>query len=702
MPKFELEIGEQKLVVELRNLAERANGEVMLKYGDTQVLTTAVMSEKELEGLGFFPLTVNYEERYYAAGKILGSRYIKREGKPSDNAVLISRMIDRSIRPFFDQDLKREIQVIITCLSWDEENDPDVLGILSASLALSLSNICWQGPVGVVRIGRKNDKLILNPTYKDREEGDFDIVLVGKKEGEAILISMAEAQAREVEEDLILSALKVALPQIKKLIDFQEEIVKKAGKEKIVIEKEKEGAWEEKAKEFLKGKIEKILFAKEKREAKDEGFEEAGQLNELKKEFIEQIEKSFSGKTALAKEFFEKEVKTTVQEKAVFEAQRVDGRALEEMREISCEVGIIPRAHGSGLFCRGITKSLSILTLGGPGEQQLIEGMEIVAKKRFLHHYNFPPYCVGEVARLTAPSRREIGHGILVEKALFPLIPEFKEFPYTIRVVSEILSSNGSTSMASVCSSCLALMDAGVPINRPVAGIAIGLMRQGKNYKLLADIQGPEDFYGDMDFKVAGSRKGITALQMDVKDAGIEEKLFQEALLLAKKVRLQILDMMEKTLKNPRHELSSFAPRVYVLEILPEKIGELIGPRGSNIKGIIEETGAEIDIEPLGNVYITSSNESAAKRAFALVKNFTREIKVGEVFLGKVKKILPKGALLELNAGQTGLLPSSQLPGGIRVGDKISVGVASIDEMGRINLASRKASSNFKKYDGRR
>lgn len=704
--KFEFKIGEKNLEFKITNLAERANGEIMMRYGDTQVLATSTMSENEAVGLDYFPLSVNHEERYYAAGKILGSRYIKREGKPSDNATAISRLIDRTIRPLFDKSFKREVQVIITCLSWDEENDPDILGILGASLSLLISDIPWEGPVGAVRIGIKDGKLILNPTYQEREESALDIVFSGIKRDGEILINMIEAGAKEAKEELILEAVKLARPEIEKLIELQETIRKEIGKEKIVVEKKEEPELKASVSNFLGDKIETILSNKSGVVSEREGMERAKNIDELQRELIEYIKTEYPGKEALVKSFFEEKVNEIVHQKAIKNEERVDGRKLDELRKISCEVGLIPRTHGSGLFCRGLTKSLSILTLGGPGEQQLIEGMGIMGKKRFLHHYNFPPYSTGEVKRLASPSRREIGHGMLAERALLTIIPEFDDFPYTIRIVSEILCSNGSSSMASVCSSCLALMDAGVPIKKPIAGIAVGLMtKEGAyltdhslkdaDYKLLTDIQGPEDFHGDMDFKVAGTRDGITALQMDVKILGIGEKVLKETLLRGKKARLEILDLIEKTIEKPREKLSPFAPKIYKLQIPTEKIGEVIGPKGNTIKRIIEETGATIDIEETGMVFITSQDEDSAKRAVEFIKNITREVKTGEIFLGKVKKVLNFGAILELGFGQEGLLHSSRTKEPLRAGEKVSVKVISIDEQGRVNLDLEKP---FKKY----
>ena len=698
-----IEIGNKKIEFEIKDLAERANSNVMIRSGDSQVFITAVMSEQDVENLGFFPLTVNYEEKYYAAGKILGSRYIRREGRPSDNATVISRLIDRTIRPVFNQDLKRAVQVIATSLSWDQENDPDVLGLLGASLALTISDIPWQGPIGAVRIGIKNEKIIINPTYEEREHSALDIIFSGIKKNKEILINMIEANAEEISEDLILKALEKALPEIKKLIDFQEKIQSKFGKQKILIESKMDLELETQVKKFLGNKIEKILFPTSlvpgKIVPKEQGFEKTRKLNQLKTETIELITEQESVKHETVKNLFEKQVKKIVQEKVIQQEKRVDGRKLNQIRQLNCEAGLIPRAHGSGLFCRGLTKSLSILTLGGPREQQLIEGMEIAGKKRFLHHYNFPPYSTGEVKFLRSPGRREIGHGILAEKALFPVIPEFDDFPYTIRIVSEMLCSNGSTSMASVCSSCLALMDAGVPIKKPVAGIAIGLMasENGKNYKLLTDIQGPEDFHGHMDFKIAGTKQGITVLQMDVKTAGITTQIFKQALEKAKKARLEILSNMAELLPEPRKELSEFAPRIYKLTIPCEKIGEVIGPKGQTIKRITEQTQAEISIEDDGVVYITAENEDSAKKAMNIIKDMTREIKKGEEFLGKVKNITNFGAFLELIPGKDGLLHNTKIKKPLRIGQEIPVKVIAIDQQGRINLGLKGGNGKPKK-----
>ncbi len=713
--KFKLDLAGKELKVEIRNLAEQANSDVLIRLGDTLVLTTCVMSKYDRKEVDFFPLTVNYEERYYAAGKIRGSRYVRRETRPSGEAICNSRLIDRAIRPRFPENLKRAVQVIATILSWDEENDPDILSLISASLALSISDIPWQGSVAAVRIGKINGQFILNPIYEAREKSEMDLILAGGERNGEILINMIEGNFEELDENSVLEALEFSEKYLKKIVDFQKEILKKIGKEKIEIETPpKDLELEKEIKKFLGDKLEKALYQKIKVERMEE-------VNELKEELAYFIEGKYpgQGKTRYARDFFEKEINRLVHENILKHERRSDSRSLDEVREIHCEVGLIPRTHGSGLFCRGQTKALSILTLGTPRDVQLLEGMEIVGKKRFMHHYNFPPYSVGEIKPLRGPARRDIGHGLLAERALLPLIPSFEEFPYAMRIVSEILSSNGSTSMASISSSSLALMDAGIQIKRPAAGIAIGLMiEKGTqpsgasgnkiNYKILTDIQGPEDHHGDMDFKVAGTKKGITAIQMDVKIEGITKEIFKAALGKGKKSRLKILEEMEKVLPKPRDELSPYAPRTLTLQINPEKIREVIGPGGRVINEIIEKCEVSIDVQPSGLIYVTSEKEEATKKAISWIKNITREIKVGETFQGKVKKILDFGAFIEILPGQEGLLHISQLAPGrikrveevIKIGDIVSVEVISIDEQGRINLslkAIKKVSPRFKK-----
>ena len=695
---FKLELGGRELKVELRNLAEQASGSVLVQYGETMVLATAVMSDRDREDAGFFPLTVDYEERYYAAGKILGSRYMRRESRPSDEAILTSRFIDRAIRPRFPKNLKREVQVVVTCLSWDGENDPDIVGLIAASLALSISNIPWAGPIASARIGKgeEGENFILNPVYAEREKNILDLAIAGVKPEKELLINMIETEANEIEEGLILDAFDFAKPFMEKIIDFQKEIAKKAGKEKTVIEEPaRDMELEREIKDFLGSKLEDALYQKNKVERMDE-------VNQLKDELAYFIEGKYpgTGKQIYVKDFFEEEINRLVHEKTISQEKRPDGRKIDEIRPIECEVGLLPRTHGSGLFVRGQTKALSILTLGAPGDVRLLEGMETVGKKRFMHHYNFPPYSSGEIKPMRGPGRREIGHGMLAEKALFPLIPSFNDFPYTIRIVTEILSSNGSTSMASASSSSLALMDAGVPIRRPCTGIALGLMKDDKgNHKILTDIQGPEDHHGDMDFKVAGTEKGVTAIQMDVKIEGVTREIIKESLERGKKARLQILGEIAKAIQKPRAELSSHAPRILILQINPDKIRGVIGPGGKIINAIIGECGVSIDIEDSGRIFITAEKEEAAKKAVEWIKNITREAKVGETFQGRVTRILNFGAFVEIFPGQEGLVHISQLASYhvdkvediVKIGDIIPVKVISIDEQGRINLSLKEA-----------
>ncbi len=693
MKKFKLDWGDEELIVEIRNLAERANGSVLVRCGDTLVLATCVMSENEREGINFFPLTVDYEEKFYAAGKIRGPRYIRRESRPSDEAIIAARLIDRSIRPGFAPGIKKDVQVVITVLSWDAKNDPDIIGLVAASLVLSISDIPWNGPSAGLRIGRKNNQFVLNPNYEIREKTDFDLVLNGVEDSnEEILINMIEGHFEEVDENLIEEAVEWASQHLKNLINFQKTIIKQVGKEKKIFEPQDiEPQLEKTIKEFLGDKLEKALY----QEGRNERMEE---VNKLKKDLICFIENKYSetNKSKLAADVFEQEIEKLIHLKAIKQGQRPDGRKLDEMREIDIEAGILPRTHGSGLFSRGTTKSLSILTLGVPGDQQILEGMELVGKKRFMHHYNFPAYSVGETRPMRGPSRRDIGHGMLAEKTLLPLIPGFEKFPYTIRIVSEILSSNGSTSMASVSSSSMALMDAGVPIKRPAAGISIGLMSNQKgDYCLLTDIQGPEDHHGDMDFKVAGTKKGVLSIQMDVKITGITKKIFNEALVQGKKARLQILEKMEKVLASPRPHLSSYAPKILTTQINPEKIREIIGPGGRIINEIIRECDVSIDVEDTGRIFVSAEKQEAAEKALEWIKNITKEVEIGEIFQGKVKKILNFGAFVEILPGQEGLVHISQLADHrvekvediVKIGEIVPVKVIGIDEQGRINLS---------------
>ncbi len=684
---FTLKIGNKQLKVEASNLAEQTSGNVLVQYGETTVLATAVMSKYEREGIDFFPLTVDYEERFYAAGKILGSRFMRREGRPSDDAILTARFIDRAIRPRFPKHLKREVQVVVTCLSWDGENDPDIIGLVAASLALSISDIPWSGPIASARAGRVEEKFILNPTYPEREKSDLDLALAGSED----LINMIEMEGEEISEETVLQAVDFVFPFLKEINDFQNKIIKAIGKKKAVIEEPaRDEALEKEIRLFLGDRLEKALFQKDKTSRNED-------INIIQDELISHLKETYteSLKENYVKNYVEQEIDRLTHENIIKHEKRQDGRKLDEIREIVCETGLLPRTHGSGLFQRGQTRTLSILTLGAPGDVRLLEGMEFSGKKRFMHHYNFPPYCVGEVKPMRGPGRREIGHGMLAEKALMPLIPGFDDFPYTIRIVTEILSSNGSSSMASVSSSSLALMDAGVPIKRPATGIALGLMKDGQNYKIITDIQGPEDHYGDMDFKVAGTELGMTAIQMDVKIDGLNREIIEKALTQGKKARLEILAKIKQAIDKPRPQLSPYAPKIMILQINPEKIREVIGPGGKVINEIIEECGVSIDIEDSGRVFVTAEKQSAADKAIDWIKNITREVKVGETFQGKVTRILNFGAFVEILPGQEGLVHISKLApyhvnkveDVVKTGDIVPVEVISIDEQGRINLS---------------
>jgi len=696
--KFKLGLGGRELSVEIRDLAEQANGSAMVRLGDTLLLSTCVMSKEDREGLDFFPLTVEYEEKFYAAGKIRGAKFIRRESKPSDEAILTGRLIDRAIRPCFPEGLKRDVQVVNTCLSWDATNDPDILGLTAASVSLSISNIPWSGPVAAVRVGKIGNDFILNSTYEEKAKSEFDLVVTAVEDKNELLINMLEAGCQEVSEKTVIDAINFAKKYLKQLIDFQKDIAKAVGKEKVAMPIELPDLDFEKAiREFLGSQLENAIFQKEK-DKRDI------QMNEVKKALLEFVEEKFPamGKSKQTKDFFEKETNRLVHENAIKNEKRPDGRKIDEIRNLACEVGLLPRTHGSGLFIRGQTKALSILTLGAPGDQQILDGMEIVGKKRFMLHYNFPPYSSGEIKPMRGPGRREIGHGMLGEKALMPLIPTFEEFPYTIRIVTEILSSNGSTSMASVSASSLALMDAGVPIKRPATGISIGLMSNEKGeYKILTDIQGPEDHYGDMDFKVAGTKEGITAIQMDVKIKGITPKIMEDAFERAKKTRLQILDVMETALPEPRKELSQWAPRIYILQINPDKIRDVIGPGGKVINEIISETGVQIDIEDTGKVLVTAEKDDSAKKAVEWIKNLTREVMPGEFFQAKIVKIMDFGAFAELFPGQDGLIHISQLANYrvravsdiVKVGDIVPVKVLAVDDQGKVSLSMKDAQS---------
>ena len=702
---FEIKVGEKPIIIKTTNWAEQASGSCLVLCGETEVLVTAVLSPFSRPEIDYFPLTVEYEERFYAAGKIFGSRFLKRESRPTEEAILTARMIDRAIRPLFPKDFKKEVQVVVTCLSWDGENDPDILGMIGASFALATSNIPWSGPLGAIRI-TKNGEWKFNSSYGQRKESDMDLTLSAIEKDGDILVNMIEMGAKEVSEKDVLEAYETAKKELKKIIEVQLEAVKKIGKEKDIFEPAVESDLENEIKEWLGDKLEKAI------NDAPAGEKNLGATEILKEELIKYFEEksrlpegnrgsSTAKLSGQVLAFFEKEIERIIIKNIIEKDHRPDGRKSTEIRPLSCEVAVLPRAHGSAVFFRGLTRVLSILTLGGPGDQQILEGMEFVGKKRFLHHYNFPPFSSGETAPMRGPKRREIGHGNLAEKALLPVIPDVEKFPYTIRIVSEVVSSNGSTSQASVCAACIALMDAGVPIKEPVAGISIGLARDEESgkYKVLTDIQGPEDHYGHMDFKVAGTKNGITAIQMDIKTDGIDKKIMEEALDRAKDARFKILDIIKKQISEPRKSLSPFAPKIFTMSINPSKIGEVVGPKGSVINKIIEECGVTIDIEDTGIVFITGTDESGVEKAVNWIKGIVKEIQVGETFLGTVRKIMDFGAFVDILPGQSGLVHISRfVPYQIRKvedvvkeGDKIPVKVVSIDELGRINLSAIEA-----------
>lgn len=700
--QFKMDWAGRELKVETNQLAEQANGSVLLTYGETVVLATCVMDSR-VRDVDYLPLSVDYEEKLYAAGKIKSGRFMKREGRASDEAIATGRMIDRVIRPGFSQKIRNGIHVVLTVLSFDKENDPDIPALIAVSLALSISDIPWDGPMAGLRIGRtsteENDskqEWVLNPTYQLKEKSDFDLVVAGKEDK----INMLEGGANQVPEEVLLSAMEFVQPHLKEIIQWQKKIIKEIKPTKAVLSiKESPPELLKQVKDWLGDKLEKAIFQPNKKE-RFEG------LKEIEEELISTLGKDddLKEKEVQIKEILEEEVNQLVHQNILKapagKEKRADGRKLDEVRPIKCQISFLPRTHGSGLFQRGMTQALSVITLGAPGDKQTIDGMKAEYKKRFMLHYNFPPFCVGETGFMRGPGRREIGHGALSEKALSPLIPSEDDFPYTIRLVSEILSSNGSSSMASVSGSSLALMDAGVPIKRNVSGVAMGLMMESTdNYRILTDIQGPEDHHGDMDCKIAGTEQGVTACQMDVKIEGVTLEILKKVFQQAKQGRLFILKEMDKLIGQPRSELSALAPRVLSLRINKEKIRDVIGPGGKMINKIIDETGAKIDIEDDGLVNITAVDEEAGQKALEWVKDLTREVEIGETFQGRVMKITDFGAFVEVLPGQDGLLHISELSSShvrrvediVEVGQVIPVKVKKIDENGRIGLSLNKA-----------
>ncbi|HUT22523.1 MAG TPA: polyribonucleotide nucleotidyltransferase [Candidatus Bipolaricaulota bacterium] len=704
--RFETEFGGKQLIVEVGKLALQANASCTVQYGDTVVLATATMGKEPRDGIDYFPLMVDYEEKFYAAGKIKGSRYIKREGRPSDEAVLNGRMIDRALRPLFDKTIKNDVQIIITVLSTDGENDPDVVSLIAASIAVHISDIPWAGPVAGIRIGQIDGEWLINGSHEARGKSILDLV-VGTTMDKVIMV---DAESREAGEDMVYQAFEFAVKHTKKLISFIDEIRDAVGKEKqslTIMSEEDELTEDEKlseesfqqlveeSKEFLRSQLDSYVFNIPKG-SKRERKEMMGKLQDVLEAHLIEKQVGKEKRNKLIKNtffsFIEEEISRAILEKNI----RVDGRGADDIRHLDGEVGLLKRTHGSGLFTRGETQVLSIVTLGAPGDEQTFEGMEESGKKNFMHHYNFPPFSVGEAGPMRGPGRRDIGHGSIAERAIKNLLPEKEKFPYTIRVVSEVLSSNGSSSMAATCGSTLALMDAGVPLEKPVAGIAMGLASddQGR-FKVITDLQDLEDGDGGMDFKIAGTRDGITCIQMDTKTHGLTLDIVKETLSKSKDARHKILDVIEETIKEPRQELSSYAPRILTMQINPDKIRDVIGPGGKIINEIIDATGVSIDIEQDGMVFITSESAEGMDRAQKWIEDLTKEAKIGDIYEGKVSRLFEFGAMVEIFANQEGLVHISEIApyrvnkvtDKLKVGQVVKVKVVSIDEQGRVNLS---------------
>ena len=687
--RVSINVGGNELYIETGKMAKQADGSAIVGYGGTVVLGTVVASEKPRADMDFLPLWVDYREKTYAAGRIPGG-YFKREGRPTEKEILTARLIDRPLRPLFPKGFQNEVQIMVMVLSADRENDPDILGMIAASAALSLSDIPFPETVGGVRIGRVNGEYVVFPTHEQIDNGDIDLVIAGMKD----TAIMVEGGAGEVKEEDILTAIKLGLEEIGKVTSLIEELREKCGKEKREIGlMHIDDKVKSRLSEFAKGKVEKVLTISEK---------------DMRESFMDNLVSLASEEMGIEDESGISDIKTAlkeiekelVREHTLSSHKRIDGRSPEEIRPVSCEVSILPRTHGSALFTRGETQSLAIATLGTTEDEQMIEELKGKSSKNFMLHYNFPPFSVGEIKPIRGPGRREIGHGALAEKALRYVLPSNEEFPYTIRIVSDILESNGSSSMATVCGGCLALMDAGVPIKSPVGGVAMGMIKEGDEVVLLTDIMGLEDHFGDMDFKAAGTKTGITAIQMDLKIKGVSYSLIEQILNASSKARIRIIDEMEKVISVPRDKISVYAPMIITLNVNPDKIGSIIGPSGKIIKGIIAKTGAEVNIDDDGKVSIASTDMAKAEEAMQMVKDIVAEAEVGRIYHGKVKRIMDFGAFVEILPGKEGLVHVSQLADHhvkkvedvLKIGDEVDVKVISIDNQGRINL-SRKAAA---------
>lgn len=684
---FKMDLAGRELKITIGKVAEQANGACLVQYGETVVLVTATASKTPREGIDFFPLSVDFEEKMYAVGKMPGG-FIKREGKPSDKAILTSRLIDRPIRPLFPEGYRNDVQIVATALSVEQDNLPEICGMIGSSIALSISDIPFDGPTGSVAVGYIDGEYVINPTEEQREKSRINLMVSGTESA----IMMVEAGCDIVSEDEMLNAILKGHEAIKEICKFVNEIVEKVGKEKSEYEVFKyDDEIAVQVREFGKDKIVNAIHEADKMKRIDQ-VEAAKE--EIREHFEELMEENAKDVEAVMEEIEVEEVRRGILEDEI----RPDGRKLTEIRPLSSEVGLLPRTHGSGLFTRGQTQALSIVTLSGLSDVQVIDGLGDDTPKRYIHHYNFPPYCVGDTRPMRGPGRREIGHGTLAEKALVPVIPSEAEFPYAIRVVSEVLSSNGSSSQASICGSTLSLMDAGVPIKAPVAGIAMGLIEENGVMKILTDIQGLEDHFGDMDFKVAGTREGITAIQMDIKVEGISREVLEKALNQAKVARYEILDHIAGTIEAPRAKLSKYAPIIHMIQINPEKIGDVIGSGGKVINKIIEQTGVKIDIDDDGKVAILSDDSEKAKEAIKMIEDIVKEVEPGQIYEGKVKRIVKFGAFVEIKKGTEGLLHISELQHKrtekvedvLKEGDIIEVKVLEVDKSGKISL-SRKA-----------
>ena len=683
---YEYNLNGDIIKVSIGKVAEQAGGACLIEYGGTVVLVTATASKTPREGIDFFPLSVDYEERMYAVGKIPGG-FIKREGRPSDKAVLTSRLIDRPIRPLFPDGYRNDVQVIATVLSVDQDYSSEFVAMLGSSIALSISDIPFEGPTGAVNVGLIDGEFILNPKTDDREKSEINLVVAGTEDA----IMMVEAEANIVPEEKILEGILFAHEEIKQLCAFISDIQVEVGKEKQEYEVFKpDEDLRSQISTYAEEKVSSALQTVDKQEREES-------LDLVKESIIDKFLDEDEELLKDIKEIIDDMVKNEVRRLIIEEGKRPDDRKPDEIRTITSEVGLLPRVHGSGLFTRGQTQVLTAATLGVLSDAQTIDGLGEEEEKRYMHHYNFPPYCVGDTRPMRGPGRREVGHGILAERALKPVIPSEKEFPYTLRLVSEVLSSNGSSSQASVCGSTLALLDAGVPIKAPVAGIAMGLIKEGDKLQILSDIQGLEDHLGDMDFKIAGTREGVTAIQMDIKISGITREILQSALQAANKGRIHILDRMECAIDKPREELSKYAPRIYTMEVNPEKIGNIIGPGGKIINQIIDETGVKIDIEDDGQVFIAATDSESGKKAVEIIENIVKDVEVGQVYNGKVTKITNFGAFVEILNGKEGLVHISNISHDhvkkvedvLSVGEQIDVKVMEIDNRGRINLSRK-------------